>query len=122
MQVESNVLFVSQEAVSRMALEIVPDLFDRVEFRRIAWESLQVKPRKCLADSLDGWSLVDSASIPEENDVTAQVTQQHAQELGHLNGVEVVLPKLDVQAHPGALGRNRKRRHGGDPIVPIVVP
>jgi hypothetical protein len=50
------------------------------------------------------------------------MTQQHAQEFRHLNGVDVVLPKLNVQSHPGAFGRNRKRRNvlPGTQTPPLV--
>jgi hypothetical protein len=93
-----------------MPLEVVPDLLDRVEFRRISGKAFELEPRKGPADRRDRWSLVDTASIPEQNDMSAQVLEQYAQELGHVNSLEVVLPELNVQAHASAPGRNRESR------------
>ncbi len=96
-----------------MPLEVVPDLFGRVKFRRVAGRAFGMKPWKGIADHVDGRSVVNSVFIPEQDDLPAQVLEQHTQELSHMNGLEVVLPELNIQVRPGAVGCNRECRAGG---------
>ena len=121
MQVETNVLLIPQQTVRGMPLEIVPDLLGWIEFWCIGGKTFDMKPGICLANRIDRRALVDLTPIPEQDDVPAQMPQQHSQEYRDLHGMEVVLPKLDVQAHTRALGRNRKRRERRDPVVLVVV-
>ena len=122
MQVESNNLFVTKEGVTGVPLEVVLDLLDRVGFWRVSGKAFEVEPWKCSADRIDGWPFVNSASIPEQDDMSAQVLKQHAQELGHGNGLKIVLPELNIQAHAGALGRNRECRDRRNAVMLLVVP
>jgi hypothetical protein len=122
MQAEPNVLLVAQDPVAGMALEVVPDLLDRVEFGRVSGEALEMEPRKCIANRMDCWTFVNPAAIPEQDDMSPKVLEQQAQEWGHVYGLEVVLLEAGVQAHAGASGRHRERRNGRDPVVLIVVP
>jgi len=122
MQAEPNVLLVARDGIGGMPLEVVPDLLDRVEFWCVSGKAFEVEPWKSIADRVDCWPFVNLASIPEQDDMSAQVLEQHAQELGHVNGLEVILPEPDVQAHAGASGRNRQRRDGRDSVMLVVVP
>lgn len=122
MQAEPNVLLVAKDAIACMPLEVVPDLLDRVEFRRVSGKAFEMEPWKSIADRVDRWPLVNSASIPEQDDMSTQVLEQHAQELGNVDGLEVVLPELNVQAHPSASGRNRESRNRRDSVMLVVVP
>ena len=95
-----------------MALEVVPDLFSRIEFRCVTRKTLKMKSRIGIANRVDGRALVDLTSIPKQDDVAAQVTEQHAKELCDLDGFKIVLTKLDVQPHSGSFGRNSECRDG----------
>ena len=121
MQAEANVLLAPEEAVSRMSLEVVPDLLDRIEFGCVGGEAFEVEPGESVAHRVDRRSLVNLSAIPEEDDLPTQMLEQHTQELGHVHGLEVVLSKLDVQAQAGTPGRDRERRDGRDPVVLVVV-
>src|SRR5882672_23542 len=104
-----------------MPLEVVPELLDRIEFGCVAGEALKVKPGEGLAHRVDGRSLVNLSTIPEQDDGSTQMGEQQTQELGHVHSLEVVLSKLDVEAQARALGRNREGRDDRDPVVLVVV-
>ncbi|MDO8478334.1 MAG: hypothetical protein Q7W02_19470, partial [Candidatus Rokubacteria bacterium] len=54
--------------------------------------------------------------------MATQVPEQRSQEFRHLDCLEVVLPKLDVQTHASASGCDRECRNCRDSVVPVVVP
>ena len=65
--------------------------------------------------------LVNSAPIPKDDDMSAQVPEQEPQEFRHVNSFEVILPELHVQPHPGALGGHGDCRDRRDTVMPVVV-
>ena len=67
MKARSKVLFVEGEAVRCVAFEVIPDLFNRVEFGCIAWKPFDMKAGIFYKDCLYGWPFVDSCSVPQEN-------------------------------------------------------
>ena len=117
MHCEPNVLLATQEAVPRMPLEVVPELLDRIEFGCVAGKALEVEPGKGITHRVDGRSLVNLSTIPEQDDGSTQMGEEQAQELGHVHGLEVVLSKLKVEAQARTLGRHREGRDGRDPVV-----
>lgn len=75
MQVEAEVLFVEEQAVCAVSLEVVPDLFDGIEFRRIAREPLDVQAWVLPSDFFDDGSLVDLCLIPQQDYLSSEMTQ-----------------------------------------------
>ena len=121
MQVKSNVLLPVKDAVARVPLEVIPDLFSRIEFRGVGRESFEVKSGISVLNFPDVRAFVNTAAVPNENDVPTKMAEKQSEKLGHLRGLEVVLPELHVQAHPSALGGHGDCRDSGDAVVPIAV-
>lgn len=96
MQVESNVLFAAQDTVARVPLEVVPDLFRRIEFRGVGGEAFEVKPGIGILNCPDVRSLMNRAPIPNEDDMPAQMFEQQSEKLRHLRGLEIILSTLHV--------------------------
>ena len=48
--------------------------------------------------------------------------EQQAQELGDVDGLEVLLTKLDIQPHAGSPGSDGQGRNRRNPVVLVVVP
>jgi hypothetical protein len=112
---------IPQQTVGGMTFEIVPDLLHGVELRGIGGEFLNMQPWVALLKCGDRRSLVDRASIPQENDMTPQMAQQGPHEARHVNGLEVVGLEADVQPHMLALGGQREGRQGRDAVMLVAV-
>ena len=103
-----------------MTFEVIPDLFDRIESRRIAGKPFNVKSRTVLANSSNEWSLVNPAIVPQQDDWAAQLAQERAEECGDVLRAEVPRQEAEIQAHPTADGRHAEGRQGGNTIVAVV--
>ena len=70
---------------------LVPDPLVRVEFGGVRGQSFQMKAPIAAQQGADGVSLVRAAVVPDHHDEAAQMSEQMAQEVGHLDVVEVGL-------------------------------
>jgi hypothetical protein len=95
-----------------MACEIVPDLFYGVELWSIGGERLDMQPGVALLERGDRRSLVDRASIPEEDDMTPQMAPQGPHAARHGNGLAVVSLEAAIPPHRLARGGHREGRQG----------
>lgn len=89
--------------------------------RRLARQPGTQSIREGVLDSADVRPLVNPATVPDDDDVAAQVLEQEPEKLRHLRSFEVVLPKLNVKPHPRPPGGHGDRRDGGDTVVPVAV-
>ena len=120
-QADADVLLVLRHAVGRVPFEVLPDPFHGVEFRGIAGEPLDVKARMGQSELADCRPLVDSALVPQQDDVPGQVAQKSPEELGHVGSLEVILLEPDIQAHAVPAGRDGERSQRRDAIMLIAV-
>src|ERR1035437_7954477 len=121
MNADLNILFVLRQAVGSMALEIVPDLFDRVEFLSILGEEFGLQALVVQEYLSDDRPLMDLALVPRQNDRPGQLSQQAPQEGPDVNGLEVVFPKRDIDRNPVAERADGKNRQRQDAVVLVVV-
>jgi hypothetical protein len=89
-------LLIPQQAIGRMAFEVIPELLGGIEFRGIGGELLQMQPGMGLLHGLDRRSTVNAAAIPEEDDMVPQMPQERTQEIGHGESLKVVRLPTDV--------------------------
>ena len=65
MNADPDIVLVLREAVGRMTLEVVPDLFDRIEFRGILGKELRLQTAMVQKHLSDDRPLMDSALVPK---------------------------------------------------------
>jgi len=59
-----------------MSLEVLPDLFNGVEFWCIAWKPFDMKTRVVFSNFPDDRTLVDLSLIPQENNIASQMMKK----------------------------------------------
>lgn len=67
-------LFVSKQTVGGMALEVIPNLLDWIEFGRIAGKRFNVKSGIVRLQLGNEGSFVDGAVVPQQYDRAPQVS------------------------------------------------
>lgn len=65
---------------------------------------------------------MNSPIVPKDDHWAMQVTQEHAQEIRGMQGVEVLFLKTQVEAHSLSLGGHCERTKRRNPIVLVIVP
>ena len=121
MKTVPNILFVQRQAVGRMALEVIPDLLGRVEFRGVLGEELGLHAGIVEQHSPDRRPLVDLALVPQQDDGTGHVAKELTQERGHVQGLEVVLLKTRGQADTLTDRTDREHGQGRDAVMLVAV-
>jgi len=81
--------WISKQAIGGMALEVIPDLLDGIEFRSIAGEWFDMKTRMGPSQLSNEGPLVDATIVPQQDDRPPQVAQKQAKEGGDICGAEV---------------------------------
>src|SRR5215831_18297181 len=81
-------------------LEIVPDAFDRVEFRGIAgqWLQMEALGGSSGQEVLDGLPTMNRRAIPDEEQLAGNLAQEHAQEPHDID--TVIALRLGLQEEP----------------------
>ena len=117
----SDISSVARQAVGCVAFEIIPDLFDRIEFRCVCGKAFQMQARVVAADLRNVWALVDSRLIPKKDDVSAQVVQKFPEKLGHMKGLEVVLLEANIEPDAFSNRGDGDRSQRRDAVVFVAV-
>ena len=98
--------------VGQKALEMIPDAFVGVQFRSVRGEGHQMKTARASEEFLHRIAAMDCAVVQQHDQMTTDLTQETAQEDGHLLALNVVLAQLAVQRAmeaPGADGDTGER-------------
>jgi len=109
-------------SVSECIVHLVPHTLIGIEFWRIRWETLQMKPREGATEFADGFALVGFTIVPNNDDMATQMTEQMAYKPAHLSLLDVLAVELAIQSEPPARWTDRYRRDGRDLIVLVAVP
>src|SRR5438128_3595063 len=99
-------------------LEVAPDLFDGIQFRRVAGQSFDRQPRPLVSEILAHHAArVSAEAVPDQDDVTAgEVALEGAQKADQREIVVTAGPRLEVTAATPAIpaegqgGRYRQAR------------
>jgi hypothetical protein len=111
METHSKVLLREGQAVRRMALEIVPDLFDGIKLGRIAWKPFDMEPWILHQNLPDFRPFVNLATVPKQDYGSLDMTEHCPQEFRDMLGLEVVPLEAGVNTHvfpPGGYGERSK--------------
>ena len=100
-----------------MAFEVIPDLLNRVELRRIGWALLPMQPGVGLLHGLDRRSPVNGAAVPQEDEVAAEMPQERPQEVGDIAPLAgLASAELAVVCPAVSPMVGRRRKTGSDAI------
>jgi len=92
-----------------MLLAISPDVFDRIEFRCIGWQTLQMDAAVLLSDVFpDQSATVRGQTIPDDCQPAANVQLEVFQKLNHLRGLDAAGEKSEVKIPNGDACYGRK--------------
>lgn len=121
MEVRSKILFVEGEAVRGMALKVIPDLFNRVDFGCVAWKPFDMKAGIFYKDFLYHRPFMDLCFVPQKDYMSLDVSEESMQKICHMFSFEIVLLKACIEPHPFTLGRYGEGRQCRDAVMPITV-
>ena len=81
-------------AVGERLLCLGPNMFIRIELRRIGGKTMNVKPAAALQVGPHGLVAMDFPAIPQQDDLSTQMPQEQAKEADHPLAVDVVAVHL----------------------------
>lgn len=85
-----------------MLLAISPDVFDRIKFRCIGWQTLQMDAAVLLSDVFpDQSAAVRGQTIPDDREPAANVLLEVFQKLDHLWGLDAAGEEAEVEIPNG---------------------
>lgn len=93
------------------AFGLIPNILDRIEFRRIGWEPFDLEPRPAIFKESSGSRAMSGQAIPHQNDGTAQMPMDIADKANEIRGPRIVIQEFVVQSQPQ---RPRRACDGGD--------
>lgn len=114
-------LQVAALAIGQALFGQFPDPLIWIELRRIGGEALQMEALGASAELTHEQAPMGIATVPENKDVTAEVSEQLAQEVPRLHLPNVVGVELEVEVQPPTGRRHRDPRDGRHAVAPIEV-
>jgi hypothetical protein len=118
---EPQLVAVVRGSVRKPLFGELPDAFVGVELRGVGGQSDEVEPLGSAAELPNEESAVRSATVPEDEDVAAEMPEQVAQEVTGLQLADVVVVKLEEKIQAPAPGGDGDARDRRDPVAPIEV-
>jgi len=119
-----------------MLLAISPDVFDRIKFRRVGGQALQMDAAALLSDVIAHQAAaVRGQAIPDDRQLPANVLLEMFEKLDHLRGLDAAWEKPEVEIPNGDACDGRKTlpvegilqhrglaawRPGADPVRPLA--
>jgi len=92
-----------------MLLTVAPDIFDRIEFRRVSRQKLQFDPPALVGDKFAHQTTpMDRQPIPDDRQPARDVPLQVLQELNYLRRLDAAREKAEVKVPDGNAGHGRE--------------
>src|SRR5271157_2782643 len=108
-------------AIGKVAFSMRPDMFNWVEFRRIARKPVDMYSFGLLQERFDIGSLMDRPVVPDQKNVFTQMAQQVPQKPDDFSTGDVMCVETDVKAHASANGGYGDTTDCRDFITPVAV-
>lgn len=105
------------EIGERVELEIAPQVFDRIEFRRVRWEQFRSQARVLADKGLYRTGAVRRQSIPDQDGRRTQVPIELAQKLNDERRIDVGRVQPEIEMHGVAGRRDTQCPDDGDFLV-----
>lgn len=120
-QMSPHLLAVFMNAVGQISFSMSPRQFHWIQFRRIAWESIDMEASLSRQKLLDDFAPMDFATIPNDKHISSQVTQQLAQENNDFQARDVVGMESRIKPKPTTSGRDGQDANDRYFVTPIAV-
>lgn len=117
----SHLLAGFMDAVGQISFSMSPRLFHRIQFRRIAWESIGMEASLSPQKLLDDLTPMDFAAIPNDEHMASQMTQQLAQERNDLKACNIVGMESRIKPKPRTPWRDGQDANDRYLVTPIAV-
>ena len=108
--------------VRQLALCLRPDELIGIELRRVAWKAVDLDPATALEKCSDVPTPMNLAAIPQQEDLTSEVTEQLAKKHDDLGAGDVAHMEIEIQPEAVATRRHGERRDNGHAIMAVAVP
>ena len=120
-QVASQLCAGFMDAVGQVSFSMSPDMFHRVQFRRIAGEPIDMQARLFGQERLNVTAPVDFPAIPNNEYMATQMTQQLTQERNDLQPCYIVDMEPSVKPKPLSSWRNGQDAYDRYFVPPVAV-
>lgn len=107
--------------IGEWMLGSVPGRFDRIEFRRVCGQLLQLQTRILVAECLQPFAIVDCGTIPNDDDMAAQMLEQVPEKVLDLVARDVLGVQSKVESEPSTLRTDRQAANDRDPAMVVAV-
>jgi hypothetical protein len=99
-------------AVRQVPLTVCPDVFNRIKFRGIARQAIDMEPFMFFQEGLNISSFMNGATVPYKNHLLSQVPQQISEKSDDLMTRDVVGMESDIKAKSSTARRYCKAADG----------
>lgn len=100
----------------------MPRGFDRIEFRCVGGQFLQMQARVLVAELMQALPVVDRRTVPDDDDMAAKMFEQVPEKVLNLIARDVLRVKPEVEPKPPAFRADRQAADDRDPGVVVAVP
>lgn len=107
--------------VREWVLHGMPGGFDRVQFRCVGGEFLQMQSRVLVAELMQAFAIMDLRTVPDDDDMAAKMFEQVPEKVLNLIARDVLRVKPEVEPKPSALRTDRQTADDRDACVVVAV-
>ena len=108
-------------AVGERVLGGVPGGFDRIEFRSVGGQFLQVQTRVLVTERLQPFAIVDRGAVPDDDDMATQMLEQIPEKVLHLVARDILGVQPEVESEPSTLRTDRQAANDRDTGMIVAV-
>ena len=99
-----------------------PDQFDRVEFRCVGREPIDMEPLTLTQESFNLFTPMDLPAIPNHDHFSWQMLQKILHEFNDLCTFDIIAVEANVKSKSSACRRDGKTANDRDLVAPVTVP
>ena len=109
-------------AIGQISFSMSPDPFDRVEFRCVGRELIDMESLTLTQESFNLFTPMDLPAIPNDDHLSFQMLQKILHEFDDLCTFDIIGVEANVKSKSSAYRRDAKATHDRDLVAPVTVP
>ena len=99
----------------------MPGGFNRIEFRFVGGQFLQVQTRVLVTERLQPFAIVDRGTVPDDDDVATQMLEQMPEKVLHLVARDILGLQPEVESERSTLRTDRQAADDRDTGMIVAV-